>query len=77
MELEKFIREATRRPGVSGYESGVGEYIAECFRPLADSVRVDAMQNVIATVGDEGPRAFPCSAWKRGFSASLRFSPCV
>ena len=56
MELEKFIREATRRPGVSVYESGVGEYIAECFRPLTDSVRVDAMQNVIATVGTEGPR---------------------
>ena len=56
MELEKFIREATHRPGVSGYESGVGEYIAECFRPLTDSVRVDAMQNVIATVGTEGPR---------------------
>ena len=56
MELEQFIRKATRLPGVSGYESGVGEYIAECFRPLTDSVRVDAMQNVIATVGTEGPR---------------------
>ena len=56
MELEKFIREATRYPGVSGYESCVGEYIADCFRPLTDSVRVDAMQNIIATVGTEGPR---------------------
>lgn len=56
MDLEKLIREMTHRPGVSGNEAGVGEYIAEKFRPLVDSVRTDAMQNVIAQVGREGPR---------------------
>lgn len=56
MELEKFLREATREPGVSGYESGVGEYIAAQFAPLADSVKTDAMQNVVALVGNEGPK---------------------
>lgn len=56
MELEKFIREATRKPGVSGYESGVGGYIADAFRPLVDDVCMDRMQNVIARVGNEGPK---------------------
>lgn len=56
MDLEKFIREATRKPGVSGYEFGVGGYIAEQFKPLVDSVEMDAMQNVIARVGSEGPK---------------------
>lgn len=55
MDLEKFIREVTRKPGVSGYEFGVNEYIAEQFRPLVDSVEIDAMQSVIARVGSEGP----------------------
>ena len=56
MDLEKFIREVTRKPGVSGYEAESGAYIAEQFRPLVDSVEVDVMQNVIARVGTEGPR---------------------
>jgi len=56
MDLEKFIREVTRKPGVSGYEAESGSYIAEQFRPLVDSVEVDVMQNVIARVGTEGPR---------------------
>jgi len=56
VDLEKFIREVTRKPGVSGYEAESGAYIAEQFRPLVDSVEVDVMQNVIARVGTEGPR---------------------
>ena len=59
MDLEKFIREVTRKPGVSGYEAESGSYIAEQFRPLVDSVEVDVMQNVIARVGTEGPRLHP------------------
>lgn len=55
MDLERFIREVTRKPGVSGYECGVNGYIAEQFKPLVDSVEIDAMQNVIARVGSEGP----------------------
>lgn len=56
MDFEKFIREATRKPGVSGYEFGVGAAMAEAFRPLADEVYIDRMQNVIARVGSEGPK---------------------
>ncbi|MBQ9952314.1 MAG: M20/M25/M40 family metallo-hydrolase [Clostridia bacterium] len=55
MDLERFIREVTRKPGVSGYECGVNGYIAEQFKPLVDSVEIDVMQNVIARVGSEGP----------------------
>lgn len=56
MNLEKFIREVTRKPGVSGYEFGVNGYIAEQFRPLVDEVKIDAMQNVLARVGSVGPK---------------------
>ena len=55
LDLERFIREVTRRPGVSGYECGVNGYIAEQFKPFVDAVEIDAMQNVIARVGSEGP----------------------
>lgn len=55
LDLERFIREVTRKPGVSGYERGVNGYIAEQFKPLVDSVEIDVMQNVIARVGSEGP----------------------
>ena len=61
MDLEKFIREATRKPGVSGYECGVNGYIAEQFRSLADAVTIDRMQNVIARVGCEGPKVLICA----------------
>ena len=56
MDLERFIREVTRKFGVSGYEAQAGEYIAEQFKPLVDSVEVDVMQNVVARVGTEGPK---------------------
>lgn len=56
MDLERFIREAMRLPGVSGYEAGVGAYIAERFASVADSVEIDRMQNVIARVGNSGPK---------------------
>lgn len=61
VDLEKFIREATRKPGVSGYECGVNGYIAEQFRSLADAVTIDRMQNVIARVGCEGPKVLICA----------------
>lgn len=56
VDLETFLREASRKYGVSGYEGQIGEYIAEMLRPLADSVRSDHLQNVIACAGTEGPR---------------------
>lgn len=56
MDLERYFREVTRIPGVSGHEAKVGEYIAQAFRPLTDSVEIDRMQNVIARVGNTGPK---------------------
>jgi len=54
MDLEKFLKEVTRLPGVPGYEGGVNGYIAETFRPLVDEVTTDALENVIARMGDKG-----------------------
>lgn len=56
MDLEKLIREMMRQPGVSGNEAVVGQYIASQFAQVADGVEVDAMQNIIARMGSEGPR---------------------
>lgn len=56
MDLEKFLTEIVRLPGVPGYERGVNQYVKEAFRPYADEVTVDAMYNVIARVGSAGPR---------------------
>lgn len=61
LDLEKFIREATRKPGISGFEYGVNGYIAAQFKPLVDSVQIDAMQNVIARMGSEGPKVIICA----------------
>lgn len=61
MNLERFLREATRIPGVSGNEERIGAWLAEQFRPLADEVSVDRMQNVIARVGSQGPKVIICA----------------
>ncbi len=37
------------RSGVSGNEQEVVQYLAECFRPLADEVMIDHFGNLIAT----------------------------
>ncbi len=55
MDIEKFLSEATKLPGTPGFEAGVNKYIAEAIRPFADDVRIDNMQNVIATKAGEGP----------------------
>ncbi len=56
MELENFLRTAGRIPGVSGNEAEIGKWLADAFRPYADSVYVDKMQNVIAKKGNSGPK---------------------
>ena len=61
MNLERFLREAARIPGVSGNEARIGAWLAEQFRPLADEVSIDRMQNVIARVGTQGPKVIICA----------------
>ena len=56
MQIEDFLREVTALPGLTGNESPVAEYIAEAFRPLADEVTVDVMQNVTARMKGTGPK---------------------
>ena len=61
MDLERFLCDAARIPGVSGNEARIGAWLAEQFRPLADEVSIDRMQNVIARVGSEGPKVIICA----------------
>ncbi len=56
MQIEDFLREVTALPGLTGNESPVAEYIAEAFRPLANEVTVDVMQNVTARMKGTGPK---------------------
>ena len=66
MDIERiaqFIAEVTALPGVPGYEAGVNGRIAERFRPLADDVFKDDLENLYARVGAEGqgPRVIVCA----------------
>ncbi len=55
-DLSAFLGDITALRGISGDEAPVAKAIAEAFRPLSDDVRIDAMSNVIARIGSEGPR---------------------
>ena len=61
--IARFIAEVTALPGVPGYEAGVNGRIAEWFRPLADDVFKDDLENLYARVGAEGrgPRVIVCA----------------
>ena len=61
--IAQFIAETTALPGVPGYETGVNGRIAEWFRPLADDVFKDDLENLYARVGAEGrgPRVIVCA----------------
>ena len=61
--IARFIAEVTARPGVPGYEAGVNGRIAEWFRPLADEVFTDDLENLYARVGAQGngPRIIVCA----------------
>ena len=66
MDIERiaqFIAEVTALPGVPGYEAGVNGRIAEWFRPLADEVFTDDLENLYARVGAQGngPRIIVCA----------------
>lgn len=56
LSIPEFLKTITTVRGLSGDEGPVAEKIAEAFHPLCDEVRVDAMHNVIARLGDEGPK---------------------
>ena len=61
MQTEEFLREATARPGLSGNEQAVAQYIADAFRPYCDEVRIDALNSVIARIHGRGPRVMLCA----------------
>lgn len=51
MDIEKFIAEVSVLPGVPGYEEGVNGCIAEWFRPFANEMFTDVLENLYARVG--------------------------
>ncbi len=55
-DLSAFLERVTAIRGLSGDETPVAEAIAEAFRPLCDEVSINAMQSVVARMGDKGPR---------------------
>lgn len=56
MEFFDFMKQAASLPGEPGYEAAVNGFFAECFRPLVDEVRTDALENMIAKQGSKGPK---------------------
>lgn len=56
MEFFDFMQQAASLPGEPGYEAAVNGFFADCFRPLVDEVRTDALENMIARKGDKGPK---------------------
>ncbi|MHC1786900.1 MAG: M20/M25/M40 family metallo-hydrolase [Christensenellales bacterium] len=61
MQLEEFLRTVTALPGLTGSEGKVAECVAAAFRPLADEVRIDKLNNVIAHIRGEGPKVMFCA----------------
>ncbi|MEA5070231.1 MAG: hypothetical protein VB067_14660, partial [Christensenellaceae bacterium] len=56
MELRGFIDAAAALPGLPGYERAVAEHIAGAFGPMVDEVTIDPLYNVVARLGERGPR---------------------
>jgi endoglucanase len=56
MELKEFLARSTALTGLPGFERPVSEFVASVFEPLVDDVSIDVMENVIARLGDAGPR---------------------
>lgn len=55
-DLTAFLGRITAQRGISGDEAPVAKGIADAFAPLCDSVTIDAMSNVVARMGGDGPR---------------------
>ncbi len=66
MDTAQLLRELTQASGVSGYEDEVREIVRHAFEPYVDSMRSDALGNLIAykkgTRTDEPRRAIMLSA---------------
>ncbi len=56
MDIKAFLTRACALPGISGHEGAVADHIAGAFRPLSAEVTIDALFDVIARVGEKGPR---------------------
>lgn len=61
MDLMKFLAEATAKPGIPGLEGVAASYVKDAFAPLCDQVEIDNMSNVIARIGQKGPRIMVCA----------------
>lgn len=59
MQLDTLLMELSKTPGVSGYEDPVRETIRAHWEPLADSIEVDALGNLLATRYGSGPEPRP------------------
>lgn len=66
MEIAQLLRELTQASGVSGYEDEVRELVRRAYEPYVDSMRTDALGNLIAlkqgTPGDKPRRSIMLSA---------------
>lgn len=66
MDTAQLLRDLTQASGVSGYEDEVREIVRHAFEPYVDSVRSDALGNLIAykggAQGDKPRRAIMLSA---------------
>jgi len=49
------LRTLTQVPGVAGHEDAIARVMADHLAPLAAQVRIDALGNVIARFGPDGP----------------------
>lgn len=56
MDLMALLGQLTGALGLPGHEGEVSGAIARAFEPLADKVWVDPLYNVVAELGDRGPR---------------------
>lgn len=61
MQLEEFLRTACALPGLTGNELAVAEHVAAAFRPYADEVKIDRLNNVFAHIRGEGPKVMFCA----------------
>jgi len=61
MHIEEFLRNVTATPGLTGSEMAVAEYIASAFRPYADEVKIDRLNNVVAHIKGDGPKVMFCA----------------
>ncbi|MEG0766488.1 MAG: M20/M25/M40 family metallo-hydrolase [Clostridia bacterium] len=54
--MEACLRAWTQLQGPSGDERPIAEAIRDAFVPYCQDVTIDAMQNVVARIGSQGPR---------------------